>query len=74
MKDARLTRIRKKLAKQLLKLRKKKEISRKELAKSIGVSYNYYLTVERGERKLGLNSLIKAARILEVDVKDLIEF
>lgn len=74
MKDTRQERIQKKLAKQLKKLREAKKFTRKDFSEAIGVNYNYYLMVERGERKLGMNTLIKASKILEVDVKDLIPF
>ncbi|MGA3133713.1 MAG: helix-turn-helix transcriptional regulator [Terracidiphilus sp.] len=54
-------------------LREKRGYSQEELAERANLHRNYVGGVERGERNVGLENIVKLARALSVRTKDLFE-
>lgn len=54
------------------RLRKQRGLSQEELAAGAGMHLNHVSSIERGERNLGLLSVLKLARGLDVPVSALV--
>lgn len=52
--------------------RKKAGFSQEELAEKVNLTRNYIGTIERAERKITLETLVKIAKALKCRVRDLI--
>jgi transcriptional regulator with XRE-family HTH domain len=63
--------IKKRLGKKIRSLRKLRRFTQEELGEKAGISYKFIGEIERGEVNPSLNSLIKIANALSVNVKDL---
>ncbi|PQL91060.1 helix-turn-helix transcriptional regulator [Apibacter adventoris] len=59
------------ISKKLIQLRRKKRISQKEVAESIGVSQSTLCDWESGKRNPKVESLFKLAEYFKVDIKEL---
>lgn len=59
-----------KLSYELLEKRLSLNLSQREMAKEIGISYPTYAQVEKGTYALSLKILTKIAGYLEIDIKD----
>jgi transcriptional regulator with XRE-family HTH domain len=62
------------LARNLKRIRKDREMTQEELAERVGVSLGWISRIERGVNSPNLKLLTKIARTLGVKVKDLIPF
>ncbi|MCF7874217.1 MAG: helix-turn-helix domain-containing protein [Candidatus Omnitrophica bacterium] len=61
------------LLKNLVKIRKKKKLTQRQLAKKSGVSYNTIIKMERGGIKNPkIETAIKLAKALKVKIDDLV--
>lgn len=56
------------------KYRKAKRLKQSELAVALDCTYEYISKLEHGQRFISLRRLFELADILEVDVKDLMNF
>lgn len=63
-----------KLGKKIFEYRKEKGFSQEELGFLIRSARNYVGCIERGEKSPSINTLCKIAKVLDVKVKDLIDF
>ena len=55
-------------------LRRQKRISQRELARVCGISSAYMCQIEKGDRNLGLDILVKIATVLNVTLEHIIDF
>ena len=62
------------LGKNIKKYRKAKGLKQSELALELDCTYEFISKVENGKRYLSLRELFELADILEVDVKNLMNF
>lgn len=62
------------LARNLKRIRKDRELTQEELAERVGVSLGWISRIERGINAPNLKLLTKIAKALGVKVKDLIPF
>jgi transcriptional regulator with XRE-family HTH domain len=62
------------LGQKIRKEREKKGLSQEEFGEKVGVHRTYVGMVERGEKNITLNNIIKFAHSLNLQVKDLIDF
>lgn len=59
------------LAKAIADARKAKNIKQEEMARALGITQSFLSRIERGERSLEADKLIKLIKILDVDLIDL---
>ena len=58
----------------LSEFRKARQITQKDLADAVGVTQAYISNLESGKRKNpSLNVLVRISRVLDVDIRNLIE-
>ena len=57
----------------LRRLKEERNLSTKELAKLTGVTYQMINFMELGNRKGSIDTLMKLAKILDVNLEDLVE-
>lgn len=62
------------LGKNIQKIRRQKKISQEELAARVGVHRNHMGRIERGESNPPLYRIEKIAKVLGVDIKNLLSF
>lgn len=62
------------LGQNIKKYRKIKKLKQSELALALDCTYEFISKIEHGKRYLSLRKLFELADILEVDVKDLMDF
>ncbi len=62
------------IAKNLKRIRKSRDITQEELAEKVGVSLGWISRIERGINAPNLKLLTKIAKTLGIQVKDLIPF
>jgi DNA-binding XRE family transcriptional regulator len=62
-----------KLSSALLKKRVEKDLSQRDMAKEIGISYPVYAGLERGNYTPSLKLLTKIAQYLDMDVKQALD-
>ena len=62
------------LGKKIRELREKMEISQERLGELAKVHRTYVGMVERGEKNITINNMLKFAEALSVHVRDLIDF
>lgn len=60
--------------KNLKKLRKKNNLSQEDLADKSGLHRTYIGMVERGEKNITLINILKIAKALNVDIKEIMDF
>lgn len=60
------------IGKKIKKIRKSKKISQETLAYKANTSRNYMGCIERGEQNLGIRSLLKIAKALNVEPSELL--
>ena len=60
------------LGSQIMLLRERKEITQTDLAKKLGISQSNLSLIEKGERPITLEQLLKVADILETDLDHLV--
>ena len=63
-----------KLGENIQKYRKAKGLKQLNLAIALDCTYEYISRVEKGQKYLSLRKIFELADILEVDVKDLMDF
>lgn len=49
------------------------DLTQKEISEKMGVSKNYISQLENGTTNAGINAIEKISKILEIDIKELIE-
>lgn len=55
-------------------VRKSKKISQIKLAEIVDMNFNYIGQIERGEANVTINTIVKIANALDVDLKELFDF
>lgn len=55
------------LGKYLKQQRLKKNLTQKQMALKVGISLSYYIQIERGQRKPGINAINKLAFAFDVE-------
>lgn len=68
------TEVHQKIAKNIQKIRKEKNLSQEDLAYKAGLNRAYIGYIERGERKPTVETIEKIARVLQIDIQDLFDF
>ncbi|WP_454105238.1 helix-turn-helix domain-containing protein [Mammaliicoccus sciuri] len=61
------------LGKNIAKLRKHKNFSQEKLAEISGLHRTYIGSVERGERNIGIDNIVKIANALDIAVEELLK-
>ena len=63
-----------KIGKKIAEYRKLKNITQEELANSVGISYSYLTQIEAPNviKKMSLEVLFDIAKVLEIDIKNLL--
>ena len=62
------------LGQNIKKYRELKKLKQVDIALALDCTYEYICRVERGQKYLSLRKLFELADILEVDIKDLMNF
>ena len=64
----------KNIGKKIAYYRKQKGLSQEQLANQVGISYSYIIQIEAPNvvKKMSLEVLFDIAKVLEVDIKDLL--
>ncbi len=68
-----LSRGHKKIGQKIRRYREQREMSQEELAWKIGISASYMGQLERGERNLNVDKILKIAKALKVDPSELLK-
>jgi transcriptional regulator with XRE-family HTH domain len=63
--------LKKKLGKNIVNIRKEKGISQEKLGELANLHRTYIGSVERGERNISLEAMVKISKALEVEIIDL---
>ncbi|HEU5046649.1 MAG TPA: helix-turn-helix transcriptional regulator [Rickettsiales bacterium] len=73
MDEARIKKIRKSFGERIRKLRKEKGFSQENFAYECGLHRTYMGDVERGERNISIDNIIKIAHALGIAISDLFD-
>ena len=64
----------KRIAAKLAYIRKSKKISQIRLAEMTDMNFNYIGQIERGQANVTINTVIKIADALDIEIKELFDF